>query len=229
MSYHTHRNFKMLLQSDLSNKLNKGWHCLEFMDRECNCYSVNKDQDGKCIYGRICRNRNLVYKVTCTKTGKFYIGSTMTTLKKRMEGHMNDVKKIMDGKDFSDTFATHFSKVYTNLYGTEFDINKLKKLFTYNILWSSNLLSIVKKYGTLDCRLCAEERINILFSGARRRNLMLNKSSDIYCPCRHKGAFHRYISTDELLRRKGIFCETAWGRGTPPSIQDSTQIVNHEL
>ena len=61
----------------------------------------------------------------------------MTTLKKRMEGHMNDVKKIMDRKDFSNTFATHFSKVYTNLYGTEFDINKLKKTIhlRYTMEW----------------------------------------------------------------------------------------------
>ena len=62
----------------------------------------------------------------------------MITLKKRMEGHMNDIKKIMDGKDFSDTFATHFTKVYTKLYRNQFDINKLKTLLTYEILWSGN-------------------------------------------------------------------------------------------
>ena len=146
-----------------------------------------------------------------------------------MEGHINDVKKIIDGKDFSDTFANHFTTEYIKKYGVEYNINNLKKMMMYKILWSGNLLSIVRGYGTMNCVLCAEEKINILFNKARRNNLILNKSNDIYCPCRHKGTFHRYISTDELLRQKGIFCGMAWGRGTPPSIQDLTQIVNHEL
>lgn len=160
------------------------------MDIECNCYNVNKDADRNCFYGGKCRNRNLVYKVMCKKTGKFYVGSTMTTLKKRMEGYMNDIKKILDSKDFSNIFVTYFATVYTRLYGNEFNINNLKKMLAYKILWSGNPLSIVRGYGLIDCRICAEEKLNILFSGARRRNLIINKSNDIYCPCRYKGTFH---------------------------------------
>ena len=76
----------------------------------------------------------------------------------------------------------------------------------------------------IDCRLYAEEKLNILFSGARRRNLMINKSNDIYCPCRYKGTFYRYTSTDELLRRKGIFVRQHGAGERPPVFKTQLQL-----
>ena len=43
---------------------------------------------------------------------------------------------------------------------------------------------------------------------------MINKCGEIYGCCRHKVNFHRFCSTDELMRRKGIWFEHEWGKET---------------
>ena len=186
------------------------------MSRTCNCYKKNMTEEGECIYGDNCRRKCIVYRVDCKDTGKYYIGSTANDLKTRMKGHFNDVKQLLEGKSiYTDTFARHFTKIYKEKFKTgKHDIRKLKSLCKFSILWEGNPLSVVGKFGSHQCKLCSEEKLAILFNSSRRNCDLLNKCGEIYRCCRHKGNFHRYVSTDELMRRKGIWFEMDGGSKT---------------
>lgn len=216
MSYTTHMNFLRYLQGDLKTKMNKGWHSLDYMSRLCNCNKRILTDDGNCLYDGKCRNNCIVYKVICKETGKFYIGSTAKGLKEQMKGHYNDVKKLLDGKEnYSDMFSKHFEKVYREKFKTDkYDITKLRTLVKFEVLWMGNPLSTVGIFGTHYCRLCSEEKLAILFGFSRKNCKMINKCGEIYNCCRHKVNFHHFCSTDELMRRKGIWFENEWSRET---------------
>ena len=77
-----------------------------------------------------------------------------------------------------------------------------------------NPLLTVGTFGSHHCRLCSEEKLVILFGFSRKNCKMINKCGEIYSCCRHKSNFHRYCSTDELMRRKGIWFENEWSRET---------------
>ena len=85
MSYHKFANLGELLSGDLTGKVMKGVESLDFMDRDCNCNRAFM-VDGGCIFGGDCRKCIVVYKCQCM-CGKFYIGSTQNSVKKRMHGH----------------------------------------------------------------------------------------------------------------------------------------------
>ena len=77
-----------------------------------------------------------------------------------------------------------------------------------------NPLSTVGTFGTYHCKLCLEEKLAILFGFSRKNSKMINKCGEIYSCSRHKVNFHRFCSTDELMRRKGIWFEYEWGKET---------------
>ena len=195
--------------------MNKGIYSLDYVDHVCNYNMNNLNENGECLYGGNCRRKCIIYKATCQITNRFYVGSTANGLKTRMNGHYNDVKKILDGELVaSDTFSRHFARVFKEKFGCKHNITQVKSLVKCEILWQGNPISLMKTFGTNECRLCAEEKLAILYSSSRRNSKLLNKCSEIHSCCRHKSKFHQYASTDELLRRKGILFESAWSKET---------------
>ena len=54
----------------------------------------------------------MVYKATCNKSGKIYIGNTQQHLKKRMQQPFQDVRKLVLVNKKSDSFAAHFAESF---------------------------------------------------------------------------------------------------------------------
>ena len=106
-------------------------------DRKCNCNKQTikyvTDDNGEivnkmCLFKNKCRIGMVVYKLTCKRTGKFYIGKTQNYLKDRTMEHFQDVwKEINSGRkkfgmnwrgsggyDRCDGFARHFAQECRN-------------------------------------------------------------------------------------------------------------------
>ena len=78
----------------------------------------------------------------------------------------------------------------------------MKKLVRHEILWEGNPLSVVKTFGTENCRLCAEEKFAIFESNCRNFQHCVNKRSEIYSKCAHNVYFHHfYRGTEEPTGR----------------------------
>jgi hypothetical protein len=76
-------------------------------------------------------------------------------MKTRMQGHIQDVKKLfIDGKS-SNLFATHFTSLVSQ--GTAKKSVKDFIKVNVDILWQGDPLSCVKTFGTRDCKLCSKE------------------------------------------------------------------------
>jgi hypothetical protein len=62
----------------------------DLRDRPSNCPGR-----GSCRYNCVCHKALIVYKVMIPQTGKYYIGATSQTLKKRVAGHLQDTRKLV--------------------------------------------------------------------------------------------------------------------------------------
>ena len=203
MSYHRFSNLRELFQGDLNTKLNRGIISKDFENLPCNCRNKKA-----CAYGGKCRSSIVVYKAICLKTNKNYIGNTQQHLKTRMQGHVQDTKKLFINNKSSDSFAAHFASLVPE--GTAKKNVKDFVKVKVEILWQGNPLSCVKSFGTRDCKLCAKERYAIIKSTRENPKLAINKCNEVHGACRHKPRFHRFdhsgnanSSTDESERTKG--------------------------
>ena len=202
MSYHQFCNVHQLLQEDLGTKLSKNLQSLDFATLPCNC-----PKNTKCIYGGKCRTSIVVYKAICEKTGKAYIGNTQQFVKKRMQQHVQDVRRLVISDKSSDSFAAHFA----NLVPSNIKNKAIKDLleFKVEIIWKGNPMSCVKTFGTRMCKLCAKERMAIVKMCKLSPTKIINKCNEVYGACRHKPRFHRFeqhstAGTDESKKgRKG--------------------------
>jgi hypothetical protein len=201
MSYHRFVNLRELFQGDLNSKLLEHVRSMDFEKLPCNCR--NKEN---CAYGGDCRTSVVVYKATCVKTNKVYIGNTQQKVKKRMQQHVQDVRKLVLKSQRLDSFASHFSKLIPP--ATPPNEIRLHVKFKVELLWRGNPLSVVKTFGTRECKLCAKERYEILKQMLRDPNSIINVNNEIYGACRHKPAFHRFCqptqtaSTDEATAER---------------------------
>ena len=78
----------------------------DFMTRDCNCKPGHGTKF--CVYRNVCGEALVIYKATCLRTGKYYIGCTQQFLKDRMKGHEQDIRKLYINNKKSDTYASHF-------------------------------------------------------------------------------------------------------------------------
>ena len=106
MSYHKFSNLREMFSGDLVSKLMKGIGSLDFNTLPCNCSTYLKT-NGICPYNSFCRHSIVVYKATCKKSKKYYIGNTQQKLKTRMTQHYNEVKDLLNKELASDSFAKH--------------------------------------------------------------------------------------------------------------------------
>jgi hypothetical protein len=203
MSYHRFPNLRELFQGDLNAKLNAGITSRDFQTLPCNCRNKKA-----CPYGGKCRTKIVVYQATCLTTNKRYIGNTQQTTKTRIQGHVQDVKKLFSNGKKSDSFATHFATLVPE--GTaKKEVKNFVKV-KVDILWQGDPLSCVKTFGTRGCKLCAKERYAIIKLTRENPKLAINKCNEVHGACRHLPRFHRFdhseksnASTDESERTKG--------------------------
>lgn len=171
----------------------------DFQVLPCNCRNKKA-----CAYDGKCRTPIVVYKATCLQTGKHYIGNTQQFVKKRIQQHVGDVKRLVTKGRRSDSFAEHFAELVP-VGTTPKEIRNHVKV-KIDILWKGDPLTCVKTFGSKKCRLCAKERLAILLSSRNEPEKTINKCKEIYGACRHKPRFHKLqqkespTSTDESAK-----------------------------
>ena len=94
MSYHRFNNLAELLNGYLAKKIGRGIFSKDLMDRKCNCYLPFK-VNGKCVYEGKCQSRCIRYEVTCSICDAIYIGNTQKNPKKRIDGHLFDLQRLL--------------------------------------------------------------------------------------------------------------------------------------
>ena len=154
----------------------------DFESKPCNCSGP-----GPCKYNGQCRQKLIIYQVTCNNTGKMYLGSTQNTLKERMNGHMQDVRNKIVHDRGSDSFAKHFATQLPIYHPQLF-----REALTCSIIWQGNAHSVVKSFGTPNCLLCSKERLAIIKLARQSPHLLINTNFEIYSSCKHKPKFHWY-------------------------------------
>ena len=127
------------------------------MDRECNC-SLPYKVKGKCVYKGKCRSRCIIYEVKCCACDAIYICNTQQTFKKRMDGHLSDIQRLLKNRQKSDSFAAHFVQHFNNTKSR----TDLRKCMTFKVLKQLNLIGAMKTFTKPNCNLCMQERLTIL-------------------------------------------------------------------
>ena len=193
MPYHIFNNISELLNGDLTTKIGWGIFSKDLMDRECN-FSLPSKVNGKCDYKGKCRSKCIIYEVKYSMRDDIYIGNTQQTLKKRMDGHFSDLLRILNNRQKSDSFASHFEQHF-NTTKSRTDLRKYMKFKVVNQL---NLIGAIKTSTKPNCNLCMEERLTVLKKLRGKRVTIMNNNLDIYGACRHKTTFHWFcLSTDD--------------------------------
>jgi hypothetical protein len=197
-----------MFAGDLSKKITEGVESMDFKVRACNCRDPRGK--GKCQYGGVCRVPIVIYKITCKMTNKIYIGNTQQNFKKRMAGHFQDVKKLMETAVHSDSYARHFASIWPRGAAAP-SPGMQRDLIECQILWQGNPISIVKTFGKSSCALCNRERMEIVKLSRTIPDKLINSCSEIHGACRHKPRFHRYHeqtpSADERKKREKVQLE----------------------
>lgn len=209
--YSRFTNLEEMVQADLMSKIDSGIESIDLMNRPCNCSSTNKDDNDVCIYEGDCRKKVVIYGANCLICKSIYIGSTQGTVKDRMGGHAQDVRDYFRKGKKADSFQSHFSKHIENgdlerLLG--FDPGSIpsqaniRKMYRTKVLWrSKSNLAASRKFGTDKCKLCSEERLQILrWKSHEQRGegilpgnpvtKVINRNADYFATCLHKPKIH---------------------------------------
>jgi hypothetical protein len=205
MSYHRFTNLRETLQGDLQGKINLGVESKDFMKEDCNC----KGNKGDCNYDGICRDKVVVYEITCKDTGMVYIGQTQQNFKGRMVGHHSDVSALHNPERItkrSDSYAKHFAHQLQNWETVPPKVQR--EHYSSKILWQGNPISAVKTFGTQNCTLCNRERLEIFKRFKNNPQSLINSCGEIYGGCLHRPKFHRYsnkqTSTDDSKKDEKV-------------------------
>ena len=203
MSNHRFTNLGEMLNSDLSKKVMMNIYDEEGEDRECNCNSSSKCENGECLYGGECRKKYVIYELKDSITGKSYIGKTQQFLKNRTSNHIADVWKRVEAKKNNktyqkdDSFSRHFSTYCSDCTNSSQVRTKLKGILDVNILWQGERIQCMKTARTRDCRICMKERMTIMQSLRDDKYKVINDNSDIYSSCKCQSGFHKFAQISE--------------------------------
>ena len=113
-------------------------------------------------------------------------------LKKRMNGHFNDVRRRENLNEKTDSFANHFYDIAKIHYG-DCRPKTLRENINFSILQSGNPLSVSKTFGKEECLPCSKERRIIVENIQELGKSIINRRSEIYGKCRHNAHFYRFI------------------------------------
>ena len=193
-----------IFNADLQKKLTADITSKSFKIENCNCSRENGEEVATCKYNDVCRVPMCIYKAKCITSGRYYIGSTQNTIKKRFAGHLAEVKAAVEGGECSDTYAMYFSKHWRNI-GVVPTRAMQRKRGRFEVLWNGNPISIMKTFQSNKCILCSKERVEILKHIWKDPKNVINQRNEIYGACKHKPHFHWFqkletaalYSTDE--------------------------------
>ena len=132
----------------------------DFMNEDCNCISRDCVNDSRCMYNGECRKKMVVYKATCKKCNKFYIGNTQRNVKERINDHLSETKKLVNTGKRSDSFSQHFASHFEQDEMTT--IGEIRKMVDVKLLWQGNPISCMKTFRKLNCSLYMREKCEIL-------------------------------------------------------------------
>ena len=188
MAQGKHSNLTEMFQGDVNSKLDKNIISADFQTLPCNCRSR---QTSGCNYNDECRKCLVVYEIKCKHTGKSYIGATQQHLKKRCQQHIREARKTHAGQGNFDTFSSHMASMARNFPNPSPTL--IRNFCDFNVLWQGNPFTVIKTFGTNQCILCNQERLQIYKWMKKKPHLLINRRSELYGTCRHKPRFHRFI------------------------------------
>ena len=198
ISFKVFASIASLVNADTNRKVWQDFDDLDKIQRPCNCREV--DNRGICFYGGGCRVSNAIYKLKCHRTSKCYFGHTCRHVKTRTGEHTGDVKQQRLHK--VDSFSEHFYGIWLETGATQLPSRRdVRKLFSYETLWTGNSLQLNKNFGTNRCGLCAKERYIILqFSDyLRDTSKLINYKSEVFFGCRHKPRFINFTARRSVI------------------------------
>jgi hypothetical protein len=137
-----------------------------------------------------------------------------------MNGHFQDVKKVMEKGVYSDSCARHFTGIWprgaaAQLSGIHPDLIKC------NILWEGNPISVLLTFGKSTCALCYRERMEIIkLSSLTIPNKLINSCLEIHGMCRHKPRFHRYCEQETSSANECKKCEELFLEAPNPTFPE---------
>ena len=139
-----------------------------------------------------------------------YLGNTQQFMKKRIQTHMTETRKLYCQGIKSDSFASHFAKQIPDKTTRD----EIKFDMKVTIKWQGNPLTCVKTFGTHKCKLCMKEKIHILPALKDNPEKTINSRTKIYGACLHKTRFHHLecntpASTDESIEDERVLCDEA--------------------
>jgi hypothetical protein len=81
------------------------------------------------------------YKVTIPRTGKYYIGATSQTLKKRVAGHLQSARQFLRNGTRSSTLAIHLAQMWQQSSDSIPSAGMLRDELSCSILWQGDPFS----------------------------------------------------------------------------------------
>jgi hypothetical protein len=183
MSYHHFNNLREMFEGHLNRVLMKNVESEDYRDRPCNCPGRG------CRYENVCRKALIVYKVTIPSTGKYYIGATSQTLKKRVAGHLQSARQFLRNGTRSRTLAIHLAQMWQRSSNSIPSAGMLRDELSCSM--QGDPISCSKTFGKLSCKLCRKERVALLWHSWMGESNMLNDRSELHGSCRHTARFHR--------------------------------------
>jgi hypothetical protein len=174
-----------MFQGHLNRVLMKNVESEDYCDRPCNCPGRG------CRYGNVCRKALIVYKVTILRTGKYYIGATSQSLRKRVAGHLQSARQFLRNGTRSSTLAIHLAQMWQQSSNSIPSTGMLRDELSCSILWQGDPFSCSITFGKLSCKLCQKERVALLWHSWMDEANMLNDRSELHRSCRHTARFHR--------------------------------------
>ena len=125
-----------------------------------------------------------------------------------MTQHYDEARTFSNTGKQSDTFARHFGeharedKDPTRLVTT----GDIRKNVRMEVLWQGKIISCMKTFGKLSCKLCMQERIEIHkeleLEKSRPMRKLINSGAEIYGACRHIPKFHRLKLRNPVLMKE---------------------------
>ena len=125
-----------------------------------------------------------------------YIGNTQQNFKKRMDGHLSNLQRLLKNRQKSDSFSAHF----VQHFNTTTSRTDLRKYMTFKVLDQLNLIGAMKTFTKPNSNIFMQERLTILKKLRDKRVTVMNKNLEIYGACRHKTTFLQIcLSTDDAV------------------------------
>ena len=79
-----------------------------------------------------------------------YICNTQQTFKKRMDGHLSDIQRLLNSRKKSDSFAAHFVQHFNNTMSR----TDIGKCMPFKVIKQLNPIGAMKTFTKPNCNLC---------------------------------------------------------------------------